>query len=113
MWFFGKKRKEAVKKEAEAIVAKILQDALTKYKLETSGDMASGLQNEFMKMNKQILDAFDRTQHAEEVNSESIAILAQSIASLSQAVNILQERIYTLESQLSVSSVKFTKGTTN
>jgi hypothetical protein len=113
MWPFGKRKAEAVKKEAEALVSKILNDALVRYKLETSGDMATGIKTEFVEMNNQIMKAFDKAQQTGETNSESIAILAQSVTNLIQAFNSLQERVYMLESQLSVTGVKFSKGTSN
>jgi len=113
MWFFGKKKAEAVKKEAEALVSKILNDALVRYKLETGGDMAMGIKSEFVEMNNQIMKAFDKAQETSETNSESIAILAQAITNLAQALASLRERVCVLERQLSVSSVTFSKDTTN
>jgi hypothetical protein len=113
MWLFGKRRAEAIKREAEALVRKILEDETTRFNLETSNALGSNIKTELLKMNEQIMGAFAAAQRTGDTNTESIAILAQSINYLSQVYTALDGRISVLENQLSVSGVTFTKGTTN
>lgn len=70
----------------------------------------SDLQQEFAKMNEQILGAFGRSNHATDLNSESIISLAQSLAIIVKAVDAIDDRLKALESQLSITKITFAKG---
>jgi hypothetical protein len=103
MWPFKKKNIDAMIKQA-------VDGALIRTGLTSTLDHAVGLQEEFSKMNGQILDSFQKNREACAINSQSIIALSQSIAKVIQAVNTIDDRLKTLEAQLSVSGVKFSKG---
>jgi predicted nucleic acid-binding Zn-ribbon protein len=113
MWFFGKKRAEAIRKEAEKMLRDVVESATTKHELETAGAISSDIRDSFVDMNQKILESFNKIQEATETNSISIASVSKMLTQLLEAYYILEARVHALESDLSVSGVKFTKGNEN
>jgi hypothetical protein len=104
MWPF---KSNDVRKEAEAIVKKVLDEALLHNELKTSADLSGGIKDEFVKMNTQLLEVFDKTNKTAESNSRSIIALSEAIKYTVQSLSALDIRLKALESKLSVTDIKF------
>jgi hypothetical protein len=113
MWFFGKKKAEAIRKEAEEMLRSILNNAAMSNELHTAEEISAGIRDSFLDMNSKLLEAFDKAQQAITTNSTSIEVLSKSLSHLLEAYYVIEERIHIIENQLSTANVKFTKNNTN